>query len=117
MAPAFLDGGDPTQGLGQLAKEFQYLRAEFEPYKIRFLGDISTDDGTYPFWQFGYWLGINKLAKKEELTYRQGNLAVLVFDNHLARELWHITPLMKGKFAHWAERNSPSHPSKNNLEE
>ena len=32
--------------MGQLAKEFQYLRAEFAPYKIRFLGDISTDDGT-----------------------------------------------------------------------
>ena len=50
VAPAILDaaldGGDLTHGLGTLAKEFQYLRAEFAPYKIRFLGDISTDDGT-----------------------------------------------------------------------
>ena len=46
MAPDILDDGDPTQGLGPLAREFQYLRAELAPYKIRSLGDISTYDGT-----------------------------------------------------------------------
>ena len=46
MVPTILDGLDPTQGLGPLAKEFQYLRSELAPYKIRFLGDISTDDDT-----------------------------------------------------------------------
>ena len=46
ISPPLLDGGDPAQGLGPLAHEFQHLRAELAPYKIRFLGDISTDDGT-----------------------------------------------------------------------
>ena len=45
--------------------------------------------------------------KKEELAYKQGNLAVLVFDNQLARDQWQITPLMKDKFAQWARKKLP----------
>ena len=30
-----------------------------------------------------------------------------MFDNHLAREQWQITPMMKGKFAHWAKTKLP----------
>ena len=62
---------------------------------------------TYPFWQFGYWLGLNKLAKIQELTYKQGDLALLVFDNVLARKEWPITDQDRGTFAHWAATKLP----------
>ena len=83
---------------------FRYLHAQ-APQDVREW--IVFPPRTYYFWQFGYWLGTNKLAKREDLTYRQGNLALIVFDNKKAREIWPITTQMHGEFAQWAKTKLP----------
>ena len=46
LAPCILDGFENQLGDGRLSAEFQHLRRDFAPYKVHFLGDIFTADGT-----------------------------------------------------------------------
>jgi hypothetical protein len=39
---------------------------------------------TYPFWQLGYWFGINRLRKTIDLCYNDGPVALIAFDNEFA---------------------------------
>ena len=43
-----------------------------------------TRPSSYCFWMFGYWLGLNKLQKTEELAYKDGDIALFVMDNSFA---------------------------------
>ena len=52
---------------------------------------------------FGYWLGINKLAKNNKLSYKDGPLGLFIMDNYLARSTQPIGAEAIKAFAQWAE--------------
>ena len=57
---------------------------------------------------FGYWLGMNKLQKTEALSYQDGDLALFVFDNKIARIQTPMDIPVQKEIAAWMKTQHPA---------
>ena len=89
------------------AKRTFALFKQFESEKPQDCRLLTTmPPNTYCFWMFGYWLGMNKLQKTEELSYQDGDLALFVFDNTIARIQTPMDIRLQKEIAAWIGRHS-----------
>ena len=63
---------------------------------------------TYPFWQLGYWFGINRLRKTIDLCYNDGPVALIAFDNEFARSADPLPVTLTEELAIWRRSKLPT---------